>query len=65
VPVLASPGLGGVLFASLAVALGAAQLIFALLFWYAATTLHARLLLRTSLVYLPTLLITMILAVWI
>jgi protoheme IX farnesyltransferase len=65
VPVLSSPGLGGVLFATLAIGLGAAQFLLAILFWHSATDLRARLLLRASLVYLPTVLITMILAVWI
>jgi heme o synthase len=65
VPVLSSPGLGGVLFAVLAIALGAAQFAFALAFWSHATNLRARLLLRASLVYLPTVLFALILAVWI
>lgn len=64
-PVLASPNFGGLLFASLAIALGAAQFAFAVLFWQSATNLRARLLLRASLVYLPTLLITLMLAPWI
>jgi protoheme IX farnesyltransferase len=64
-PILASPNLGGLLFASLAIALGAAQFVFAVLFWQSATNLRARLLLRASLVYLPTLLITLMLAPWI
>jgi protoheme IX farnesyltransferase len=65
VPVLASPGLGGVLFAVLAMGLGAAQFVFAVLFWRSANTLSARLLLRASLVYLPTLLVALMLAAWI
>ena len=64
-PVLASPSFGGLLFAILAIALGAAQFGFAVLFWRQATDLRARLLLRASLVYLPTVLITLMLAPWI
>lgn len=64
-PVLASPNFGGLLFAGLAIALGAAQFAFAVLFWHEATDLRARLLLRASLVYLPTLLITLMLTPWI
>ena len=63
-PVLASPGNGSVLYAVLAVALGLAQLALAVAFWKAATDWTARLLLRASLVYLPTLLVMLMLVPW-
>src|SRR5436190_2653532 len=65
VPVLAAPGLGSVLYVAGACLLGAGQLLLAALFWHQATDLRARLLLRASLVYLPTLLVMLMLAPWI
>jgi protoheme IX farnesyltransferase len=65
VPVLAAPGLGSVLYVAGAVLLGAGQIAFAALFWRQATELRAKLLLKASLVYLPTLLVTLMLAPWI
>ncbi len=62
IPVLASPGLGPVLYVALAIALGAGQLVLSGLFWQRATDERARLLLRASLVYLPTLLVALMLA---
>jgi protoheme IX farnesyltransferase len=65
VPVLAAPGLGSVLYVGGAVLLGAGQLALAALFWHRADDLRARLLLRASLVYLPTVLLMLLLAPWI
>jgi heme o synthase len=65
VPVLSSPGLGGVLYVAGACLLGAGQLVLACMFWQEANDLRARLLLRASLVYLPTLLVMLMLAPWI
>jgi len=65
VPVLASPGLGPVLYVVLAVGLGAGQLALSGLFWHQATDARARLLLRASLVYLPTVLLALMLAPWV
>jgi protoheme IX farnesyltransferase len=65
IPLLGSPGPGSLLFAAAAVLLGASQLVTAILFWKKATDLRARLLLRASLAYLPTLLIMLMLAPWI
>jgi len=65
VPVLSSPGLGGVLYVAGACLLGAGQLLLAAMFWQEANDLRARLLLRASLVYLPTLLVMLMLAPWI
>jgi len=48
-----------------AVLLGTAYLIAAVLFWQRATDWRARLLLKASLVYLSTLLVTLMLAPWI
>jgi protoheme IX farnesyltransferase len=64
-PVLAAPGLGPLLYVAGAVALGAGQLVLAALFFRRAGDEQARLLLRASLVYLPTLLAMLILAPWI
>jgi protoheme IX farnesyltransferase len=64
-PVLSAPSLGGVLFTAGAILLGIAQLAFAAAFWRQANETSARLLLRASLVYLPTLLVTLMLAPWI
>jgi heme O synthase-like polyprenyltransferase len=44
--------------------LGLGQLLLAVAFWQRATELRARLLLRASLVYLPTLLAMLMLAPW-
>jgi protoheme IX farnesyltransferase len=65
VPVLAAPGLGSVLYVGGAVLLGAGQLALAGLFWQRADDTRARLLLKASLVYLPTVLIMLMLAPWI
>jgi heme o synthase len=65
VPVLAAPGLGSVLYVIGAVLLGLGQLSLAVLFWRRASDARARLLLRASLVYLPTLLVMLMLAPWI
>jgi len=64
VPVLATPGLGCLLYVVAAGLLGAGQFTLAVLFWQRATELRARLLLRASLVYLPTLLVMLMLAPW-
>ncbi len=64
VPVLDNPGLGSVLFVVLAGLLGLGQLALAAAFWQASTDARARLLLRASLVYLPTLLAMLMLAPW-
>ena len=65
IPILGTPGVGSILFVSIAFILGAGQLCLAALFWHCRTDVHARLLLRASLVYLPTLLATLMLAPWI
>jgi heme o synthase len=65
VPVLAAPGLGSVLYVAGASLLGAGQLVLAAMFWRRADDWRARLLLRASLVYLPTLLVMLMLAPWI
>lgn len=65
VPVLSAPTLGSVLFTLGAILLGIAQFAFAAWFWRQASETSARLLLRASLVYLPTLLVTLMLAPWI
>jgi protoheme IX farnesyltransferase len=64
VPVLGNPGIGSVLFVILAFLLGLGQLAIAAAFWQTATETRARLLLRASLVYLPTLLSMLMLAPW-
>ncbi len=64
VPVLDNPGLGSVLFVVLAGLLGLFQLALAAAFWQSASDTRARLLLRASLVYLPTLLAMLMLAPW-
>jgi len=64
VPVLGAPGLGSLLYCLGAVALGIAYLVTAALFWQRRTDSRARLLLKVSLVYLPTLLVTLMLAPW-
>jgi protoheme IX farnesyltransferase len=65
VPVLAAPGLGSVLYVVGASLLGAGQLLLAAMFWQQADDGRARLLLKASLVYLPTLLVMLMLAPWI
>jgi heme o synthase len=65
VPVLAAPGLGSVLYVAGAVLLGAGQLALAALFWRRPGDGPARLLLKASLVYLPTMLLMLLLAPWI
>jgi protoheme IX farnesyltransferase len=64
VPVLGAPGLGSLLYCLGAVALGIGYLVAAALFWQRPTDSRARLLLKVSLVYLPTLLVTLMLAPW-
>jgi protoheme IX farnesyltransferase len=64
VPVLQNPGLGSVLFIVAAMLLGLGQLALAAAFWQTASDVRARLLLRASLVYLPTLLAMLMLAPW-
>jgi protoheme IX farnesyltransferase len=64
-PVLASPGAGSVLYAALAAFLGFCYLLIAACFWRQPTDTTARILLKGSLVYLPTVLITLMLAPWI
>jgi len=65
IPVLAAPGAGAVLYVVGAGLLGAGQLVLAALFWQRATDMRARLLLRASLVYLPTLLVMLMLTPWV
>jgi protoheme IX farnesyltransferase len=65
VPVLAAPGLGSLAYFAVAAVLGVGQLAIAAAFWHHATDTRARLLLRASLVYLPTLLITLALSPWV
>jgi protoheme IX farnesyltransferase len=64
VPVLDDPGLGSILFILVASLLGLGQLALAAAFWHEANETRARLLLRASLVYLPTLLAMLVLAPW-
>jgi heme o synthase len=65
VPVLAAPGLGSMLYVAGAIALGISQLFLAAWFWRRPTDLRSQLLLRASLVYLPTLLMMLMFAPWI
>jgi protoheme IX farnesyltransferase len=65
VPVLSTSGLGSLLYVAGVCLLGAAQLALAAYFWKQATEVSARLLLRASLVYLPTVLVMLILTPWI
>jgi heme o synthase len=65
VPVLANAGLGSALYAAGAMALGLGYLALAGLFWRRTDDASARLLLKASLVYLPTLLVMLTLAPWI
>ena len=66
VPVLAAPGLGSVLYRRRRDACSAwASSPWPPLFWQQANEPRARLLLRASLVYLPTLLVMLMLAPWI
>jgi protoheme IX farnesyltransferase len=64
-PVLATPGMGSLLYVVLAGLLGFGQLVIAAWFWRQPNDLRARMLLRASLVYLPTLLVTLMLVPWI
>ena len=64
-PVLTAPGMGGVLYATGAGLLGLAQFVVAALFWHDRSDANARLLLRTTLIYLPTVLVMLMLAPWI
>ena len=64
-PVLAAPGMGSVLYVALASLLGFGQLVIAAWFWRQPNDLRARVLLRASLVYLPTVLVTLMLTPWI
>lgn len=65
VPVLATAGLGSALYAASAVGLGLGYLLLAGLFWRRTDDASARLLLKGSLAYLPTLLAMLSLAPWI
>jgi protoheme IX farnesyltransferase len=65
VPVLGNAGLGSALYATGSVALGLGYLAMAGLFWRRTDDTSARLLLKASLVYLPTLLVMLTLAPWI
>jgi protoheme IX farnesyltransferase len=64
IPVLGSPGFGGLLYAASAAVLGIAMLVFSFHFWQRPSDERARSLLKASLVYLPTLLIMLMLAPW-
>jgi protoheme IX farnesyltransferase len=64
-PVLTSPGIGSVLYGVLAASLGFCYLLIAAMFWHQPSDATARFLLKASLVYLPTVLITLMLAPWI
>lgn len=64
VPVLENPSPGSVLYIALAALLGLGQLALAAAFWQSPSDARARLLLKASLVYLPTLLAMLMLAPW-
>ena len=64
VPAIASPGIGSLVYVTCGLLLGAGQLVYALRFWQQPNDLTARRLLRSSLVYLPTLLVMLMLALW-
>jgi protoheme IX farnesyltransferase len=64
VPVLAYPGPGSTLYILAAALLGLGQLAIAAAFWRQANDARAQLLLKASLVYLPTLLAMLMLAPW-
>lgn len=64
VPVLENPSLGSVLFIGAASFLGLGQLALAIAFWRRPDDFRARLLLRASLVYLPTILLLLVLVPW-
>lgn len=64
IPVLANPGPGSILYVVAAAGLGLGQLALAAAFWRTTDDLRARLLLRASLVYLPTLLVMLMLVPW-
>jgi heme o synthase len=63
-PVLENPSLGSVLFIAAAGLLGLGQLALAIAFWRQPDDFRARLLLRASLVYLPTILLLLVLVPW-
>jgi len=65
IPMLGTAGVGGALYAAGASLLGIGYLALAARFWRQADDRSARLLLRGSLVYLPTLLVMLLLAPWI
>lgn len=65
VPMLTTAGVGGALYAAAAILLGSGYLLLSALFWRRPNETSARLLLRGSLVYLPTLLVMLLLAPWI
>lgn len=65
VPVLATAGVGVALYAAAAILLGGGYLALSAQFWRLPDDGSARLLLRGSLVYLPTLLLMLLLATWI
>jgi protoheme IX farnesyltransferase len=65
IPVLSTSGAGSLLYVVGACLLGGGQLALAALFWKQSTDTSARLLLRASLVYLPTVLVMLILTPWI
>jgi protoheme IX farnesyltransferase len=64
-PVLENPGLGSVLFIAAAGLLGLGQLALAIAFWRQPDDFRARLLLRASLVYLPTIMLLLVLVPWV
>jgi protoheme IX farnesyltransferase len=64
VPVLENPSLGSVLFIGAASLIGLGQLALAWAFWRQPDDFRARLLLRASLVYLPTILLLLVLVPW-
>jgi protoheme IX farnesyltransferase len=64
-PVIAWPGVGAIVYVACALLLGVGQLLCAAWFWRQPGDGPARLLLRASLIYLPTLLVMLMLAPWI
>jgi protoheme IX farnesyltransferase len=65
VPAIAFPGAGSLLYVAFAFILGAGQLAYSVRFWQQPNDNTARSLLRASLIYLPTLLVMLMLALWI
>jgi protoheme IX farnesyltransferase len=63
-PVLENPSLGSVLFIAAAGLLGLGQLALAIAFWRQPDDFRARLLLRASLIYLPTIMLLLVLVPW-